>query len=76
MSWSSGSAATGMNTMLDSTIPNMIPLIVKLVKNARRPSGACSTVSELAPGDSPPADRPWSRRSSTSRIGAAIPIVS
>src|SRR5690625_3442981 len=39
---SSGSMATGMNTRVASTMPNMIPDAVKLAKNDRRYSGACS----------------------------------
>ena len=30
-SWSSGMDATGMNTSVESTMPNMMPLIVQLV---------------------------------------------
>ena len=68
--------AIGMKTRLETTIPNMMPLIVQLVKNARRWSGACSNVSALEPGDSPPADTPWTSRSATTVIGAVIPTVS
>ena len=73
---SSGRAAIGMNTRLEITMPNMIPPMVQLVKNARRRSGACSRVSELDPGDSPPAEMPWMRRSTTMMIGAAMPMAS
>ena len=71
---SSGSAATGMKTRVARIRPAWVPLRVKLVKKPRRPSGACSSVSEFAPLCSPAADRPCSTRSTTSRIGAATPI--
>jgi len=51
-----------------------VPASVKLLKYARRRSGACSSVVELALACSPPAKKPCRSRSSTSRIGAATPI--
>ena len=39
--------------------PACVPLSVKLVKNARRSSGACSRVIEFAPACSPAAEKPW-----------------
>ncbi len=73
---SSGREAIGMNTRLETTMPNMMPLIVNEVKNERRSPGACSSVSDDEPGDSPPADSPCSRRRSTRMTGAATPMVS
>ena len=40
----------------------------------RLAGGACSTAISAAPPHSPPADTPWSNRSTTSRTGAATPI--
>ena len=52
----------------------LMPEAVKEERNPRRRSGACSIASAAAPGDSPPADSPCSKRRKTNRIGAAIPI--
>ena len=54
--------------------PVWVPLSVKLVKNARRSSGACSRLSEFAPACSPEAEKPCSSRSATSSAGAHRPI--
>src|SRR3954452_19839781 len=54
--------------------PPWVPVRVQDVKKLRRSSGACSSVSELAPACSPAADRPCSSRQSTSSAGAAQPI--
>ena len=71
---SSGIAATGRNTAVARIDPAWVPLRVKLVKNARRWSGACSRLIELAPACSPPAERPCTSRSTTSSTGARVPI--
>ena len=73
ISCSRGSAATRMNTSVASTMPAAKPAMVKLVKNPRRPSGAYSRVSVLAPAASPPADIPCSSRHTTSSTGASAP---
>src|SRR5450830_1076402 len=71
---SSGKAEIGRNTKVAKINPACVPLSVKLVKNARRCAGACSSVIEFAPACSPAADKPCSMRSTTNIIGAAIPI--
>jgi hypothetical protein len=75
-SWSSGSSATSRNTRLARIRPPCVPSSVKLVKNPRRLSGACSSVKELAPLCSPAADRPCRIRRRTRMAGAATPIAS
>ena len=72
--WSSGSAEIGMNTRVARISPACVPDSVKLVKNARRWAGACSSVIELAPACSPEAEMPCSSRRITSMIGEATPI--
>ena len=64
----------GRKTAVAMIRPACVPLSVKLVKNARRCSGACSRLSELAPDCSPDADRPCSSRSETSSTGAQMPM--
>ena len=71
---SSGRATTGMNTSAARIWPPWVPVSVHDVKNDRRSSGACSSVSELAPACSPAAERPCSSRQKTSSAGAAQPI--
>ena len=56
------------------TRPAWVPPSVKLVCSARRPSGACSRLSELAPACSPEAASPCSSRSATSSTGAHTPM--
>ena len=73
-SCSSGMAPIGRKTAVAMIRPVCVPLSVKLVKNARRCSGACSRLSELAPACSPEAEKPCSRRSATSSTGAQMPI--
>ena len=73
-SCSSGMAPIGRKTAVAMIRPVCVPLSVKLVKNARRCSGACSRLSELAPDCSPEAEKPCSRRSATSSTGAQMPI--
>ena len=62
--------------LLQATDPHAADELLKLVYKERRPSGACSRLSELAPACSPDAARPWSSRSATSRIGASSPMLS
>ncbi len=69
-----GRSASGMKIRVATMRPAWVPLRVKLVKKARRRAGACSRVIEFAPLCSPPAEKPCSRRRTTSAIGAAIPI--
>ena len=71
---SSGSATTGMKTSAARIWPPWVPVSVQEVKNERRSSGACSSVSELAPACSPAAESPCSSRHSTSSAGAPQPI--
>lgn len=72
-SWSCGSAATGRKIAVARIWPACVPLRVKLVKYARRRSGACSSDIEFAPACSPAAESPCSSRKTTSRIGASTP---
>ena len=73
---SSGSATTGMKTSAARICPPWVPVSVQEVKNERRSSGECSSVSELAPACSPAAERPCSTRHSTSSAGAPQPMAS
>ena len=63
----------GRKTAVAMISPAWVPLSVKLVKKARRSSGACSSVIELAPACSPDAENPWHSRRMTNRIGANMP---
>ena len=70
VAWSSsGSATNGIITSEARIRPPWVPVSVQEVKNARRWSGACSRVSELAPACSPAAEKPCSSRHSTSSAG-------
>ena len=73
-SWSSGRAPIGSQTAVAITRPHCVPVSVKLEKNARRSSGACSSVSELPPDCSPEAEKPCISRSVTSSTGAHTPM--
>ena len=75
-SCSSGIAPIGRKTAVAMIRPAWVPPSVKLVKNARRCSGACSRLSEFAPDCSPEAEKPCSSRSATSRTGAQMPMLS
>ena len=75
-SCSSGSAPIGRNTAVAMMRPAWVPPSVKLVKNARRWSSACSRLSAFAPACSPEAERPWMSRSATSSAGAQRPMES
>ena len=57
-----------------SSSPDETPICGHEPKNPRRPGGAFSTAMIAAPPHSPPTAKPWARRSTHSRIGAAIPI--
>ena len=61
-------------TPLASTKPIAGPSCGMLDHKARRPAGACSTVSSTAPPHSPPSPSPCRNRSSRSSTGAATPI--
>lgn len=63
-----------MNTPAARTWPSWVPNIVQPVVNERRLSGACSNDIELALDCSPPAEKPWMRRQTTSSTGASTPI--
>ena len=76
ISASSGSAAIGMNTMVESTMPEAYPVITKEVKNPRLPSGECSTVRVEAPAASAPAENPWANLPTTNRAVAHQPSCS
>ena len=65
-----------MKTSAARIWPPWVPVSVHDVKKERRSSGACSSVSELAPACSPAAESPWSSRQKTSSAGAAQPILS
>ena len=54
--------------------PPGTPMWAKLPKNPRRSGGAYSTASSTAPPYSPPTPMPCRIRSTTSRIGAQMPI--
>lgn len=69
-------AVIGMKTAEPSVVPKPTPTMVHPVYSARLSFGACSAVSALAPACSPPADRPWARRRTTSMIGAKMPAFS
>ena len=66
---------TWVGVALAGGLGAVLRLLVDEAVRARRPGGACSTAIRAAPPHSPPADRPCSSRSATSRIGAATPIV-
>ena len=68
--------ASGRKIAAAKTCPACTPCRVKLPKNPRRPNGECSMIMALAPAISPPTAKPWTRRSTTSRIGAKIPTCS
>ncbi len=54
--------------------PSGAPSCGNMPYHARLPGGAFSVASRIAPPHSPPRPRPWPKRQSASRIGAAIPI--
>ncbi|MCT2038207.1 hypothetical protein M3714_02340 [Rothia kristinae] len=62
-----------MNTRAARTLPAEQPIMVKLVKKARRPSGECSMVRVEAPAASAPAEKPCAARHSTSSTVAQAP---
>ncbi|MDQ0948252.1 hypothetical protein QFZ24_002175 [Streptomyces phaeochromogenes] len=72
-SWSSGSAATGMNTSVARSWPPWVPLSVKLVKKPRLFAGACSSDMEFALACSPAAEMPCRTRQITRSTGASVP---
>ena len=65
--------AEAASTRLESTRPLGAPALVKLAQRPRR-EVACSADIRVAPPHSPPIAMPCSTRSSTSMMGAAIPI--
>lgn len=73
---SSGSSVTRVNAPVPKRLPMPIPALVKLPQRPRRSSGAFSMPKREAPPHSPPAAKPWTRRSATSITGAATPTVS
>ena len=62
------------STPVARIMPSGTPICGAEPNRPRLPWGACSTDSSAAPPHSPPADRPCSSRSATSRIGAHTPI--
>jgi hypothetical protein len=68
-------ALSTVKTMTPSSVPRLMPTLVKLPHRPRRPSGAFSMPNSAAPPHSPPAAMPCTIRSRTSRIGAAAPMV-
>jgi hypothetical protein len=64
------------NTTVDRNRPAGTPICGQLPKKPRRPFGACSTDMSTAPPHSPPTPMPWAMRSTTSRIGAQMPMAS
>jgi hypothetical protein len=76
MNWSSVVAlCTMVNASVESSRPAGTPICGQLPKKPRLPLGACSTDISTAPPHSPPTPMPCAKRSTTSRIGAARPIV-
>src|SRR5262249_10610249 len=58
-----------------SSSPSVAVVWIQLVQKPRRPGGACSATYVAAPPYSPPSASPCSTRSSTSRMGAAAPML-
>jgi hypothetical protein len=56
-------------------MPKPVPVCTSEPKNPRRLGGACSVISVTAPPHSPPMPKPWMKRSTTSRMGAATPML-
>ena len=71
---SSESPDTARNARFDVSTPTGTPNWAKLPYRARRRDEACSVAMSTAPPHSPPTPKPCTRRSSTSRIGAPMPI--
>jgi len=69
------SAAVPLSAAVESTMPRGAPALVKLAQRPRRPV-ACSADISTAPPHSPPTAMPWITRSSTSAMGASVPICS
>ena len=67
-------ADSSANTPVDSSSPAGTPICGQRrgARAVRRPE--CSTAISTAPPHSPPTPKPWTNRSSTSRIGAQTPI--
>ena len=70
-----GSSVTRAKTPAASRLPMVTPMGAQLPNRPRLPSGAYSTAKITAPPYSAPAPKPCSSRSSTSRIGAQMPML-
>ena len=57
-----------------ASVPELVPKQTSEAITPRRLTGAYSTSITVAPAISAPAPKPWTSRSATSRIGAAMPI--
>ena len=69
------SRVTIAKTAAASRLPTVTPMGAQLPNRPRLPSGAYSTAKMTAPPYSAPAPKPCSRRSTTSRIGAKMPML-
>ncbi len=56
-------------------VPELVPSDTSEEIRPRRLAGAYSARSTVAPAISAPAPNPWASRSTTSRIGAMMPMV-
>ena len=58
-----------------ASVPEFVPSDTSEAITPRRCAGAYSASITVAPAISAPAPKPWTSRSTTSRIGAAMPII-
>jgi hypothetical protein len=56
-------------------VPEFVPSETSEATRPRRLTGAYSASITVAPAISAPAPKPWTRRSTTRRIGAVMPII-
>ncbi len=71
---SSGSMLITVSASVAKSMPMVTPICGTLPKKPRRSLGAYSTASSIAPPHSPPMPKPCTKRSSTIKIGAAMPM--
>ena len=62
------------SVLVEQMKPIGAPSCGNMPNQARLPAGAFSVASSTAPPHSPPTAKPWTKRSTTNRIGAQMPI--
>lgn len=72
---SDSSAVITDSTPVANNCPAGAPVCGQDAQNPRRRASPCSDISSTAPPHSPPHANPWTRRSTVSSTGAAVPTV-